>query len=161
MKRIDYRISHERLLQVMHYDEASGRLLWRREGMPIAGSDHGDHRRIMVDGEFIYEHVLVWFYVHGKWPNGLVDHRDVNGRNNRIGNLRELTPSRNSLNRNRPNKNNSTGFLGVHEHGRGYRGLLRIEGRRHSTGVKDTAAEAYSSYLQLRRIYCPEVSTNV
>lgn len=45
----------------------------------------------------VYGHVLVWMVVHGKYKPGMeVNHKDLDKRNNRIGNLELLSSSDNS-----------------------------------------------------------------
>ncbi len=52
------------------------------------------YMRIKIDGiEYLYHHV-VWMLCHKKWPVE-IDHIDMNKRNNRINNLREVTRKEN------------------------------------------------------------------
>ena len=158
MKRFDYKLTLTRLREVLSYDPATGHFTWKRAAKR-AGTPHGDHRRLMVDGEFIYEHVLAWFYCHGVWPSAIVDHRDVDGSNNRIDNLRLATVSVNALNRSGPNSNNqTTGMLGVGRHGSGFRAVLTVRGRTFRSSVQRTPEAAADLYLQLRDVHASEVS---
>lgn len=52
---------------------------------------------------------------YGKWPTPTVDHRNRNGLDNRLINLREATRSQNQFNRGIP-KNNISGVAGVNWH---------------------------------------------
>jgi hypothetical protein len=44
-------------------------------------------------------HRLAWFYVHGKWPQSGIDHRNGDIGDNRIENLREATQAQNCANK--------------------------------------------------------------
>lgn len=57
-------------------------------------------------------HNVAWLYVHGTWPEGVLDH--INGKpwDNRIENLRDVTKIENDQNKARA-KNNKSGILGV------------------------------------------------
>jgi len=50
---------------------------------------------IGVGGKQYPAHRLAWFYVHGKWPNGDIDHINRIRDDNRIVNLRDTTTSKN------------------------------------------------------------------
>lgn len=42
---------------------------------------------------------LAWLYMTGEWPKVEIDHKDLDGTNDRWNNLREATPSQNIQNR--------------------------------------------------------------
>lgn len=80
------------------------------------GDDPGYHDdgyiRICVDGLYWYAHVLVWIYVRGSPPDGMLDHKDRDRSNNRIENLRLANRAQNKAN-SAKRKDNTTGFIGV------------------------------------------------
>ena len=61
---------------------------------------------------FIHRLILAW---HGSSlePNQQIDHIDGNSLNNRIENLRAVTPKQNAENRKSANKNSKSGHVGV------------------------------------------------
>jgi hypothetical protein len=79
----------------------------------VAGTINGSgHRQIAIDGVKYYASSLVWLYVHGQWPENLMDHIDANPSNDRLANLRQATKQQNCANRG-PQKNSTTGIKGV------------------------------------------------
>ncbi len=92
-------------------------------------------------------HRLAVLYVTGDWPRDGVDHRDLDGINNRWSNLRNADKSQNGANRRRT-RINKTGFKGVSicsKTGR-YRATTGIGGKWTSLGTFDTAEEAGAAY---------------
>jgi hypothetical protein len=61
----------------------------------------------------ILSHRVAWFIHYGSWPNGVVDHENHIGRDNRIVNLRDVTHANNLRNAKR-SKANKSGVTGVH-----------------------------------------------
>lgn len=113
-------ITHERLLELLTFDPETGKFHNRikRSDKIIPGEEAGcypaDRRYavIGIDGIRYYLHRLAWFYVHAEWPEGELDHRDNDGFNNRISNLRLATSNQNQHNTRIP-KNNTSGVKGV------------------------------------------------
>lgn len=61
----------------------------------------------------IYLHKYIWELKKGKIPEGmLIDHKDRNGLNNQLDNLRLVTYTENNRNISKK-KNNKSGFIGV------------------------------------------------
>lgn len=115
-----------RLREMLNYDPETGvftsaKLSTYRSGGrsigDVAGGPAPSHGywRISVDGRQHYAHRLVWLYVHGKWPDGEVDHIDGDRTNNRLANLRDVSPTFNRWNRRVACKNNpyGKGVMGV------------------------------------------------
>lgn len=70
---------------------------------------------ISLDGIGYPAHQLAWLIENGEWPNyptEMLDHIDRNPSNNRIDNLRLVTPSQSSFNRG-ISKNNKSGMTGI------------------------------------------------
>lgn len=145
-------ISIERLREVLHYDPDTGIFTWkvcnlsaligRRAGAP---SGHG-YRKIKIDGRRYYEHHLAWLYMTGEWLVG-IDHRDLDGSNNRCGNLRPATQSQNNANVSR-RKHNTTGFKGVtfNKVTGKYRAQMTRGGRCHYLGEYSDPRKAHAAY---------------
>lgn len=157
-------LTHERLTQALDYDPEAGIFLWaenghgRRKIGDVAGNldkteDKLDRWIVGIEGRQYFAHRLAWFYVYGEWPKGLIDHRDRNALNNRIGNLREATNAQNRAN-SRTNKDNVSGLKGVSlspyrtsETKRPYWASITINGKPKHLGSFETAEKAHEAYL--------------
>lgn len=62
---------------------------------------------ITINGKIYKHHRIIWLWMTGEWPEGLIDHRDRDAMNNRWGNLRDATPSINSHNQDMHGNNTS------------------------------------------------------
>ena len=121
-----------KLKECLHYDEMTGIFTWlnrpeahfssirkaeyvnRRYSGKRAGkiNAHG-YREIKIFGRYYREHRLAWMYVNGSLPCDEIDHINHSKTDNRIQNLRVVSPGENS--RNRPaQSNNSSGCTGVY-----------------------------------------------
>ena len=152
-------ISHAELKEIFSYDEQTGLLSWKKTGMGrnnsrVAGSIRPDGYRIVhFAGGYHYIHRVAWFYVHGTWPSGVVDHIDGNPSNNAIGNLRVVSKRTNAENVRGPTSASKTGYLGVYQ-SRGvgsFIAQIRVNGKRLHIGSFKTALEAYDAYLSAKR----------
>ncbi|CQJ12503.1 Uncharacterised protein [Yersinia mollaretii] len=101
------------------YNSIDGSLRWKvRRGGVVPGSSAGSaHRsgylRVGLSGKTYTVHRIIWEMHNGPIPEGMqIDHIDHNRVNNRLENLRIVTPSQNSKNRTLQ-ANNSRGVCGV------------------------------------------------
>ncbi|EOJ0063283.1 TPA: HNH endonuclease signature motif containing protein [Pseudomonas aeruginosa] len=113
-------LTAQRLQEVVIYEPETGLFTWRQtlSNRAITGRQAGtiDARGylvIKIDGKRHQANRLAWIYVHGRLPNGVVDHFDGVLTNNRISNLREVPQSTNTKN-NKVSKNNTSGHPGVY-----------------------------------------------
>lgn len=116
-------INQKRLKEVLDYDPATGVFTWRVElnargkvGDP-AGCNSWGYRVIRIDGRLYGAHRLVWLYVHGRWPDAMIDHVNGDRSDNRIENLREANSVQNAHNAKRPNLMAIKGFFPREENG--------------------------------------------
>lgn len=65
-----------------------------------------------IDGKCHPRHRLAWLYVHGKWPDGVLDHINQDPSDCRLANLREATEAQNQANRGK-RAHNKSGRKGV------------------------------------------------
>lgn len=147
-------ITHRRLLEVLDYNPKTGRFSWigykpgSKPGKCGCHIHHG-YWGIRLDGRVYYAHRLAWFYVYGRWPKH-IDHKNCDGSDNRIGNLREATASLNHGNMGK-NKKNTTGYKGVVRWRNRFKAQLNHRKRCYYLGLFDTAKEAHMAYQKKAR----------
>lgn len=111
------------LPSMLRYEPDTGRLYWleRRKGrrfdLPVGNPDTNcrsgkTYLRVKVNYQTYLAHRLIWVLVHGRWPNGDIDHEDGDGTNNVLTNLREVAHVDNQKNMRRSCVN-VTGCTGV------------------------------------------------
>ena len=146
----------ERLKELFEYDPESG-LFTRakaikgyRKGQQ-AGTDNGrGYIRLVIDGRGVLAHRLAWFYVHGEWPEGEIDHINRIPNDNRIENLRVVTRSQNLVNKGLDRRNTS-GVTNVtfDRHRNRWTAQMRRDGRQYNLGRftdKERAIEAVTRF---------------
>lgn len=135
----------------LRYDPRSGQFVWRIDrALKRAGEEAGyvgvnGYRTITVDFVAYYAHHLAIGFATGALPaRGMhVDHIDGDTTNNRIENLRVVSPSVNGHNRTRLNKNNASGARGVFEVRPGrYIAFITVDRKRHHLGTFDCVRQA-------------------
>ena len=156
-------ITQSELHAMLDYDPTTGVFTWRhrsdcrphwngRYAGKVAGyareaTGGGMYWSVRIHDWPFHAGPLAWFYVTGKWPENLIDHKDGNGLNNRWVNLRPATKRQNAANTGAP-RNNTSGFKGVSllkKTGR-YRAYITQDGRQRSLGNYDTAEAAHAAY---------------
>ena len=162
----------EQLRQLLSYDPQEGVFFWkarglewfkdgprnycaernsaiwhtRYEGSPALASSKGrGYLGGTVLGVSIRAHIAAWAIHYGEYPKLWLDHINGDRADNRIANLREVTPSENARNACRPN-HNSSGFLGVSFRSRHskkpWRAYIRVGGKSRELGQFKTFEEA-------------------
>lgn len=153
-------LTHERLKNVLHYDELSGVFVWIVDSSPrarktnIAGyvvktKTMRQYRKIRIDNKMYYAHRLAWLYVNGAWPDHEIDHIDGDGLNNSISNLRSATPSENRCNRG-PIANNKTKLKGVcfDKNAKKWKAQIGIGKKKIHLGCFSTPEGAHAAYCK-------------
>lgn len=107
------------------------------------------YRVVRVRGKRIYTHRIIFALVHGRWPDGEIDHINGNKSDSRPCNLREATRSQNR--RNIPAmSNNALGIKGVGflpDRGK-FQAQIRINGKGIFLGRFLSAEEASAAYKE-------------
>lgn len=145
-------LSHERLLEVLDYNPATGDFTWLVDvgDCPLAGSktgqasDSGGYLHVGIDGGCYRNQRLAWFYVNGEWPETHVDHINGNKLDNRIANLRIATRSQNCMNSKRRIDGKSK-YRGVSIHKQSGRWSVKFRGR--YIGLCHSEEEGHQLYL--------------
>jgi len=128
----------------------TGTLMWKVRGpgktvgKPLGTVDALGYVRVKVDNVVYFVHRLIWFYVHGEWPAGQLDHIDSNKCNNAISNLRDCTASQNSARRKVFAK--IAPSRGIFPHGAGFVARIHHGGVRHYLGYFAKLEDAKAAY---------------
>jgi len=148
----------DELVQVLDYSCETGLFHWR---VDRKGAKRGDqagcnysagYMRVKVFGHIYIAHRLAWFYVHGRWPTGDIDHINGIRSDNRIANLRDVSRRTNCENLLR-SKNNKAAPLGVTLHRKTGRWQAQIKSRgiSYHLGLHDDPNDAHAAYVQAKR----------
>jgi hypothetical protein len=149
-------LTHASLLEMLHYDPASGVFTWlKRVAICLSIGDvagrktSGQYLQIKINYRAYLSHRLAWFYTHGSWPVGEIDHINGNRFDNRIANLRDVSVSLNQLNRFKqvPNR---LGFTGLYAKRGRFGARIKVNGRQKYLGVFDTPEQASAAYEKAR-----------
>lgn len=148
----------EALRELLAYNPDTGVFVWRQNHQfhKVAGKRAGTlsragYRYISIKGHKMLAHRLAWLYVHGVWPDGLIDHINGDPDDNRIANLRVATHGENMQNRQRANRNNSTGMMGVRRYYNRWRAVISVGRTSIPLGIFDSPEEAHEAYLAAKR----------
>ena len=158
-------LTHGELTKILSYNKDTGIFIWNEKicrnvvVSKIAGCRNKKHGyiEISIRGNSYKAHRLAWFYVHGIWPENLIDHKDNIRHHNWISNLRESNHSLNAQNHKKPNiTNRSTSNIpGVKYRAerKKWRVSLTINKKETYFGHYNTQLEAESVCLEMRRKY--------
>lgn len=158
-------LTQERLKELLHYDPETGVFTWKVDRYcgknynrlrTKAGDTAGclqsfgsgtKYITIRIDGRLYLAHRLAWFMITGEWVP-LLDHKDGDGENNRLDNLRRANKKQNSANSKKPSTNTS-GFKGVYfsKAANKWVAQIRLEDKTRYLGLYATAKEAHSIYM--------------
>jgi hypothetical protein len=135
------------LRKLLRYDRETGLLWWlvsthgRRMHQP-AGTASGGYVSLMLNGRRYQAHRVIWFLENGDWI--MVDHRNLDGIDNRWDNLRPATKQENGRNSRGYAK---SGFKGVYPTPSGkWVARIKIGDRMVNFPSRVTAEEAYADY---------------
>lgn len=98
-------ITQADLQKILKYNPDTGEFTWLVSrgnvtvGSPAGTKDTSGHIKIGINGIRYMAHRLVFLYMFGELPIGIVDHIDKNPSNNALSNLREVHFAENQKNR--------------------------------------------------------------
>ena len=153
-----------RLRELLEYNPETGEFKWLKRvsmrvlaGAIAGGPSNADGRwRITVDGSKYLAHRLAWLHFYGEWPNGQVDHIHGDGHmgNNRIADLRPVTPQINTQNqRHARSDNENSDLIGAHWDKRWsrWRSCIGISGKQIHLGTFSSKEAAHAAYVEAKR----------
>jgi hypothetical protein len=125
-------LSYDKISECFKYDPDTGVFEWRHRPtdhfsseryadqfnnrfsgkLAFTNSTSGGYLRVRVFGVLVYAQRVAWLLHFKEWPSGDVDHLNGDQLDNRISNLRDVTPLQNMKNQSM-RKDNTSGFCGV------------------------------------------------
>ena len=160
----------EEIDRVLRYEPETGKIYWkirpRKTGKDLKGAEAGSlskqyntsYRIIRLNKVTYKAHRIAWLLYYKEDPGEkLIDHKNHDGSDNRIGNLRVATNAQNQHNA-RINKTSITGYKGVikskqYSHrNKPYRARTMLHGKIISLGNYRTPEEASEAYQR----FCKE-----
>lgn len=98
------------------FKSQQGYAAWRRSCTPGDEAGSGcppyNYIRLCIGGRNILGHRVAWLHHFGRWPDGVIDHINGDGSDNRIVNLRDI-PARENQRNMKVNVTNTSGVPGV------------------------------------------------
>jgi hypothetical protein len=166
-KAIKVNLRKEDIEKFLSYDKEHGKLYWKSKTSSASrikiGNEAGyirnykknSYKIIVINGIALFSHRIIWLLETGEWPKDQIDHRDGNGLNNKIENLKSCTNSENCKNQ-RKRSNNTTGTPNVYYHkgSQNFRVSLRFNGKLNHLGSFDTIEEAIDFRNKAWDNYC-------
>ena len=159
-------LTFEYVNEAIRYDPESGFLYWKERplhhfrsewaweifnktypGTKIGNLSASGYYKFNLKGRTYVCHRIAWLLYYKKWPDDLLDHKNLDKTDNRISNLREATYSQNAINSG-PSKLNKLGIKGVSysKAKKKYRAQIQYEKKYVHIGYYDTAEEAGAAY---------------
>lgn len=150
-------IDIEFIKQHLNYNSDNGVFTWikgvSKYSRVIIGSEAGysDAYGYIVIGFMQKDykaHRLAYLFVTGEMPDGFIDHKNGDKKDNRFENLRVATQFENMQNA-KIKKSNTTGFMGVcfNKREKKYVSHIRVKGKKKYLGCFDNPEDAFSAYL--------------
>lgn len=145
-------LTAEYLRNYMNYDPETGEFSYKsrqgtRSARAICGKTLHGYRKISIKRQHYPAHRLAWLYVYGEFPNGYIDHINLDKTDNRIANLRVATPAQNNAN---TRHRGLSGFKGVtwHKQCKRWQAAIKVNGKNHHLGLFDSAEAAHTVYCR-------------
>ena len=148
-------ITQEELQRVLFYNPETGIFINKLKRPPclvgkiLGTKDPKGYIRIGIHKKTYTGHKLAWLYVYGNLPINQIDHINGIKDDNRIQNLRDVSPQWNSQNQHKAPKNSKTGALGVSwsSQKNKFRSSIVINGKQKHIGFFDAVEDAANAYI--------------
>lgn len=113
--------------------------LWRN-GKEAGWLANTGYRMVSMNNKKYLSHRVIWYLVHGAWPDKDIDHIDGDKLNNKLDNLRLASDSQNLRNQKK--------IKGYHKVGDKWRAQYSVDNKVYHIGMYDTEQEARLAYEQ-------------
>lgn len=158
---------------IFDYEPSTGILTFKHRGREYFDTERGykifcgqyagkiaGHRssngyvQVNFNGRKRNAHIIAWWIFYGEKPEGIIDHIDGDGLNNRIDNLRIVSKSGNAKN-SRRSISNTSGVTGVSrsKNGNGWRAYITSNGLTKRLGVYANFDDAVKARKEAEKEY--------
>lgn len=152
------RVSIEYLRRNLSYCPQTGIIKWaargfcRKFGQEAGHKDQRGYRRIFLCGRNYKAHIVAWALHYGEWPDMWLDHINCVRDDNRLSNLRLVTPLQNIANR-RAKRGGTSSLKGVswNKQRRMWQSSIGVNGNTVYLGYFDTEQAAHEAYWNAAR----------
>jgi hypothetical protein len=154
-------VTQARLRELLHYDPETGVFTntpargRRYAGLVVGAPTRAGYLHCTINNKFYSMHRLAWFYVHGEWPKGEIDHINGDRKDNRLANLRDVDRHINHQNLRGPMASNrGSGILGVYPANKcvdRWQSRIRVNGKPVHLGTFATKEQAHAAYVTAKR----------
>lgn len=157
----------ETLRGMLSYDPETGALTWKKRDISLfpdlrscnswnsryAGTitgqklDEWGYQDVSIFSVKYKAHRVCWAIFYGEWPSMDIDHKNRDGSDNRINNLREATPLQNAQNKG-SYQNNTSGYKGVcwHKSSKKWMAQIKYRYKNIHLGLFDDPEDASRAY---------------
>lgn len=146
-------MNYELANEVFAYDAEVGGLRWKirpsniaRIGQMVGSNDGAGYIQFRFRGKRYRVHQIVWLLNKKRLASMMIDHIDGDRSNNKIENLREVSPTQNAQNRRAASRDSKSGLLGVSPYRRKWAAQIMANGKAHRLGIFNSSHEAKLAY---------------
>ena len=145
-------LTQGRLKELLHYDVETGRWTWlqsyhkRRLGADAGSIYESGYRYLTIEGKAYRSARLAWFYVHGGWPVGVMDHLNGDRDDDRLANLRVVSVRENTQNK-RIHREGRLYGCSFHKPLQKWKAAIQVDKVVKHLGYFATEREAHECYL--------------
>lgn len=139
------------------YNPITGHLVRRQttssraqRGMLVGCINSAGYAVVNIDRKVQYVHRIIWLWMTGDWPTGVVDHINGKRADNRWDNLRDVSYSENCH-----NKNVESGVYWAHRD-QVWVACIQVNGDKTHIGQSKDREEAEAMYREVKKHYRPE-----
>lgn len=153
-------VSIELLRDLIDYNPETGEMVRKkRTSNRISVGDRAGtlrpdgYLKISICNKSLLAHRAAWAIHHGKWPDGEIDHINGCRADNRIANLRDVSPQVNQQNRRSAKNSSVSGRIGITYHKRlgKWQAQIMTPSGYNYLGVFDSDEDAFNAYLEAKR----------
>jgi hypothetical protein len=164
MREKEAKMSPQTLREMLSYDPETGVVTWvnsrnknvngKPTGLKITDRWNKSYLRMQIRPHVFLVHRVAWAIHYGEWPKDQIDHRDGDGTNNRLDNLRSVSNMKNAHNT-KLKSTNTSGHKGVRWHsiGKKWNARITVDGVEKSLGLFHRIEDAIAARKDAEKKY--------